>query len=297
MAKRLKQAAALIKAGKKEQGKNILLDILRANPKSENAWLWMSTVVDPIDQKEDCFKKVLEINPNNQHAKRGLASLRKKQLSLQASTSSAAPFETGAVESELNIQEEQFAQKNEEVAKKEEELIRLKELIKYELSQGSSPRVLISRYSKKGFPKEAVANLIKELDGSLKPAQSDFSLSELLFSTKGRITRTTYWTFFGAYFVLFLIAFFIDFLIIANSDWMGISIFSMILSLLAIYPSIVIQIKRLHDRDRPGWFFLLNFIPLANLWIAIEVGFLAGTPGPNQYGPNPRKHNRQREEE
>jgi len=30
---------------------------------------------------------------------------------------------------------------------------------------------------------------------------------------------------------------------------------------------------------------LLGFIPIANLIVLIELGFMPGTPGPNRYGP------------
>jgi uncharacterized membrane protein YhaH (DUF805 family) len=56
---------------------------------------------------------------------------------------------------------------------------------------------------------------------------------------------------------------------------------------LAIYPSIAVSVKRAHDRDRSGWFVLLGLVPLVNLWVVVELGFLAGTPGANTYGfPN-----------
>lgn len=58
--------------------------------------------------------------------------------------------------------------------------------------------------------------------------------------------------------------------------------------LVTLWPYLALVIKRLHDRDRPAIFVLLSFIPIVNLWIAIEVLFLDGTPGPNRYGPSPK---------
>jgi len=57
--------------------------------------------------------------------------------------------------------------------------------------------------------------------------------------------------------------------------------------LLFLYPSIVICIKRLHDPDHAGWFYLLFFVPLVNIWIGIELYFLRGTEGANRFGPDP----------
>ncbi len=48
-----------------------------------------------------------------------------------------------------------------------------------------------------------------------------------------------------------------------------------------------LQAKRWHDRGKSAGWALLGFFPLANIWVTIEVGFLAGTPGPNEYGPLP----------
>lgn len=45
--------------------------------------------------------------------------------------------------------------------------------------------------------------------------------------------------------------------------------------------------KRLHDRGKSEWFFLLVFIPLGAVWHFIECGLLRGEAGPNAYGSAP----------
>ena len=53
--------------------------------------------------------------------------------------------------------------------------------------------------------------------------------------------------------------------------------------------AIKILIKRYHDRDKGGaWVFIILVPLIGALWSAIETGFLAGTPGPNRFGPDPR---------
>jgi uncharacterized membrane protein YhaH (DUF805 family) len=60
---------------------------------------------------------------------------------------------------------------------------------------------------------------------------------------------------------------------------------SLILVLILLWPSLAIQIKRFHDRDKSGWWVLLNLIPIIGpIWLFIELGFLPGTPGPNRFG-------------
>jgi uncharacterized membrane protein YhaH (DUF805 family) len=66
----------------------------------------------------------------------------------------------------------------------------------------------------------------------------------------------------------------------------GLGLFSGIFALVALIPSIIVYIKRFHDRDKSGWWVLIALIPIIGaLWILIELGFLKGTPGPNRFGP------------
>ena len=46
-----------------------------------------------------------------------------------------------------------------------------------------------------------------------------------------------------------------------------------------------VSIRRLHDRGMKWTYFLLSFIPgVGTGWLAVECGFLPGTPGPNDFG-------------
>lgn len=57
---------------------------------------------------------------------------------------------------------------------------------------------------------------------------------------------------------------------------------------LAAYGFFALQTKRWHDRDKSGWWNLLVAVPVIGpVWILVEAGMLAGTPGPNQFGPDP----------
>ncbi len=112
-------------------------------------------------------------------------------------------------------------------------------------------------------------------------AAAKMSLSDLLFSFEGRIPRSSYWLRFQLPYSVIVVV-----LIIVDAA-IGIGILSVIFSLLALYPSIAVGVKRCHDRNRSGWFLLVAFIPLVNLWLLIELAFLRGTVGANQYGPDP----------
>lgn len=46
-------------------------------------------------------------------------------------------------------------------------------------------------------------------------------------------------------------------------------------------------VRRLHDLNHSGLFWLLSFIPLVNFFLAIYLIFFKGTDGENRYGPDP----------
>ena len=123
------------------------------------------------------------------------------------------------------------------------------------------------------------------------------SLSKLYFSLEGRISRSTYWLkFMLPYIVLYIIAVFLDMQDIqaqmqanpeAFNPAMVVMKYSLIFSLVMLYPSIAVGVKRCHDRNRTGWFLLISLIPLVNLWVLVELWFLKGTTGANNYGEDP----------
>lgn len=76
MSEDLQKAISAIKLGDKEAGRRILVRILKSDGQNEFAWLWMTKVVDTNEKRLECLRKVLEINPNNEVAKRGILQLR-----------------------------------------------------------------------------------------------------------------------------------------------------------------------------------------------------------------------------
>lgn len=72
---KLTQAIQLIKAGNKPAAIPLLREVLQANPRDENAWLWLFACVEQAEQKKFCLQKALEINPGNQGAQQALNKL------------------------------------------------------------------------------------------------------------------------------------------------------------------------------------------------------------------------------
>ena len=58
-------------------------------------------------------------------------------------------------------------------------------------------------------------------------------------------------------------------------------------SLALVIPSLAVSIRRLHDANLSGWFYLVGFIPCGGLFLFILM-LLPGTAGDNNYGPDPR---------
>lgn len=61
------------------------------------------------------------------------------------------------------------------------------------------------------------------------------------------------------------------------------------LLLLAMFlPTLAMTIRRLHDTNRSGWFYLMAFIPFAGSIILLVFALDDSGAGPNRYGPSPK---------
>jgi len=119
---------------------------------------------------------------------------------------------------------------------------------------------------------------------------ADMPLSQLLFSFQGRINRAKFWAVWGALNAASLLIWLILWAI-SESGEMG-RIIALLFYFMLLIPfcwiGLAMQVKRWHDRDKPGTMVFINFIPFVGMiWAFIEMGFLEGTQGPNQYGEDP----------
>lgn len=153
--------------------------------------------------------------------------------------------------------------------------------------------------------------------GGAPTVGADPGVMSLWFSTKGRISRSTYWL----KFVLPMACIQIGGAILdigfglAGPETMGPA--TVMTSLLVVWPGIVGLVKRLHDLDLPGSYVAayygglitgalllaiaipvfgegalilgipLIFLVLMACWYGIKICFFPGTAGPNRYGPDP----------
>lgn len=52
-------------------------------------------------------------------------------------------------------------------------------------------------------------------------------------------------------------------------------------------PGLAVTVRRLHDTNRSGWWWLISFVPFGSL-VLLVFCVMEGTPGPNLYGADPK---------
>jgi uncharacterized membrane protein YhaH (DUF805 family) len=166
------------------------------------------------------------------------------------------------------------------------------------------------------------------------------SITEKLFSFNGRLRRRDWWLFVVLLGVAQVIVQIVANMATGGSAAMFTSPAAMsapgamaafthslivraVVSLVFLWPALAIGVKRLHDRNRSGWWLaifylvvcvqeamgyvqaqrlaaggmptpnvaylaLLAIFLIAAIWLLIELGFLDGTQGSNRFGPSPK---------
>jgi uncharacterized membrane protein YhaH (DUF805 family) len=122
-------------------------------------------------------------------------------------------------------------------------------------------------------------------------------MKDLLFGFHGRANRAKFWLVALGIFVIEVIIF----AVLGGTTAMstdpeqamanigpGVGFVLFVFGVVALWISIAVAVKRYHDRNKSGWWVLIVFVPIiGGIWYLVECGFLRGTPGPNNYGPDP----------
>ncbi|ATG48073.1 DUF805 domain-containing protein [Celeribacter ethanolicus] len=112
----------------------------------------------------------------------------------------------------------------------------------------------------------------------------------------GRARRAEYWWWALFVFLVSIIASIIDLTLFGQTQvsepgsflrTSDIVIFYPIISLALFLPSISALVRRLHDRDKSGWWYWLVLIPLVGPIVLFIWLVSRGTTGPNRFGPDP----------
>ncbi|MEO5755623.1 MAG: DUF805 domain-containing protein [Mesorhizobium sp.] len=121
----------------------------------------------------------------------------------------------------------------------------------------------------------------------------------LLFGFSGRIGRAQWWLASFAIVLVWvlIIAGFAAFIAVVDPSaehtsgelshgGLSVGIALLMGIILSCWIKIAATIKRYHDLDKPGVWLLLTLIPIIGpIWVTIECGFFAGSPGNNDFGP------------
>jgi uncharacterized membrane protein YhaH (DUF805 family) len=144
--------------------------------------------------------------------------------------------------------------------------------------------------------------------------ESAMTIGHLLFSFYGRINRAPFWltslAMFGVFFVLLVFLFTPagGNVVARLGDPLSFAVL-LVPGILMFWIGLAIGVKRLHDRNKSGaWIVLFWIVPLILLaasglggalrllalpgyaiwiWGTVDMGFLRGTVGANQFGPDP----------
>lgn len=98
----------------------------------------------------------------------------------------------------------------------------------------------------------------------------------------GRARRAEFW-YFTLFNVLIAIA-----LTIADLEAIHIKVLTLVYMLAVAIPGLAVQVRRLHDTDRSGWWLFISLIPLIGSIILLVFFVQDGQAGENRYGPNPK---------
>ncbi len=147
------------------------------------------------------------------------------------------------------------------------------------------------------------------------------NITNLLTTYRGRINRGKYWAAALIYIAIMIVLLALGFIMVGNSlletggedaedivaglvsKGIGYVLIVIVVYIPLVISGIFVGIKRLHDRDKSGWWLLvfyllpvilsghgaiLSLVSLAvSIWGVVELGILRGTAGPNKYGPDP----------
>ncbi len=108
---------------------------------------------------------------------------------------------------------------------------------------------------------------------------------------KGRARRAEYWYFTLGNFIVMFVFYIIGFAGIGMDSTalmvLGFGVYG-ITALATLVPSLAVGIRRLHDINKSGWYYLIGLIPLVGGIILLVWFFTDGNRFTNDYGEDPK---------
>jgi uncharacterized membrane protein YhaH (DUF805 family) len=104
----------------------------------------------------------------------------------------------------------------------------------------------------------------------------------------GRARRKEYWFFLLFNIIFLIVATILDNLFKTTFENMSYGWFYLLYALAVLIPSIALEVRRLHDVGKSGWWYFIALIPLVGaIWLLVLM-LTDSQPGDNKYGPNPK---------
>jgi uncharacterized membrane protein YhaH (DUF805 family) len=100
---------------------------------------------------------------------------------------------------------------------------------------------------------------------------------------QGRARRSEYWPFT---LVVSIVLGVLEFM--GGDDMNGASLLFFLLFAVVFLPLLAVQVRRLHDINRTGWWVLIGLVPVVGGLVLLVFTLLDGTPGDNRFGPDPK---------
>ncbi|PQZ52113.1 hypothetical protein CQ052_03960 [Ochrobactrum sp. MYb15] len=100
----------------------------------------------------------------------------------------------------------------------------------------------------------------------------------------GRASRSQYWFFSLAFFIMLVVAMVIDQAVGDTTRNEPAGLFTAIVYLAHLLPAIAVTVRRLHDSDRSGWWILAGLVPLIGQIALLVFMCSSSTPGTNRFG-------------
>ncbi len=105
----------------------------------------------------------------------------------------------------------------------------------------------------------------------------------------GRARRKEYWIFSLINGVIIIILYILQMVMIESTLWLIFPIVFFLYALAVFLPSLAVNIRRLHDIGKSGWWYLIYLIPIiGSIWLLVLM-CLDSEPGENQWGENPKE--------
>jgi tetratricopeptide (TPR) repeat protein len=88
------EGIAAVRAGQNERAHELLIRVVARDEQNAQAWLWLSGVVDALEDRKVCLENVLKIDPGNAAACKGLAWVQQQmsQTEEEAASEPVSPF-------------------------------------------------------------------------------------------------------------------------------------------------------------------------------------------------------------